>query len=288
MHENEYETWFLRARGMRLEHSLLYSSAGAGVATAPAHTEDHPEPHVHPTAVIDGSVRLGWGCVVGPFVSIAKGVSIGDDTVIEAGVYIGEDVSIGSSSLIQARAVIRERSRIGSRCVIHSGVVIGCDGFGYAKGEDGLPHKIPQVGHVVIGDEVVVGSHSTIDRATFGRTVVEDGTRIGCLSQVAHNATVGYESIIGDRVGICGSCKIGSHVEVGSSSGLVGHIQIGDGSKIAPATGVTKDLSPGSSVAGMIGLSLERHLERRAILNRLPELLKRLQHLGFNLEEDDL
>lgn len=273
---------------MRLENTLLYSTAGVGIAAAPVHNEDHPEPFVHPTAVIDNSVRLGWGCVIGPFVSIGKGTSIGDETVIEAGVFIGEDVCIGPFSLIQARAVIRERSRIGSHSVIHAGVVIGCDGFGYAKGEDGLPHKIPQVGHVEIGNDVVVGSHSTVDRATFGRTVIEDGVRIGCLSQVAHNAIVGHESMVGDRVGICGSCKIGAHVDVGSSSGLVGHINIGDGSKIAPATGVTKDLKPGTSVAGMTGIPVERHLERRAILDRLPQLLKRLQQLGIDLDKEEI
>ena len=243
-------TGFLHSRGIRLK-KYLAAGGGSAVAATPTREQEPRTPQIHITAGVDPSANLGWGVVVGPYATIGKCVTVGENTIIEAGSFIDRDVTIGSSTCIGTRSVIRECTTIGSRCTISPGVILGTDGFGYAKGEDGLPHKIPQVGHVVIGDNVRIGSLSTIDRATLGQTVLEDNVQLGCLSQIGHNAVVGKTTEVGDRVGICGSCKIGDGVNVGDSAGLVGHIRIGDKATISAGSGVTKDLDESAAVAGM-------------------------------------
>ncbi len=257
---------------------------GAGLATVHQLTEGQHDIVVHPSAVIHPSATLSSGCKVGPFVTIGERVCIEANSQIGAGTYIGDDTVIGSDTYIGTRVVIRNNTKIGSRCRIRDSAVIGCDGFGYAQSENGLPYKIPQIGHVEIGDDVFVGTLSTIDRATLGKTVIADGAHVGCLTQIGHNANVGQKSEIGDRVGICGSCKLEDEVNVGDSSGLVGHIRIGKGSVIATGSGVTKDLKPKSSVAGMIAMDVERWQERRAIIERLPQIWERVRKLGIQDE----
>lgn len=265
----------------------LAAGGGSAVAAAPTREQKPRTPQIHITAVVDPTANLGWGVVIGPYVTVGKCVSVGDDTVIETGSFVDHDVTIGANTYIGTRSVIRERTTIGSRCSIAPGVILGTDGFGYAKGEDGLPHKIPQIGHVVIGDDVKIGSLSTIDRATLGQTILEDNVQLGCLSQIGHNAIVGKTTEVGDRVGICGSCKIGAGVSVGDSAGLVGHIRIGDKATIRAGSGVTKDLDESAAVAGMTGLPMKRYQERQAMLERLPHIWRKLRNLGL-IEEAEL
>ncbi|MFZ0917997.1 MAG: UDP-3-O-(3-hydroxymyristoyl)glucosamine N-acyltransferase, partial [Candidatus Udaeobacter sp.] len=184
-------------------------------------------PGIHPTAVIDPSAQLGQRVSIQPHAVIEAGARIGDDTIIGAGCYIGHETTIGSSCLIYPRVTIRERSRIGSRVIIHSGAVIGADGFGFEM-VDGRQQKIQQLGIVQIDDHVEIGANTTIDRARFGRTWIQEGAKIDNLVQVAHNVIIGKNTVIAAQTGIAGSVQIGQRVLIGGQVGIIGHIEIGD------------------------------------------------------------
>src|SRR6266700_5438088 len=185
-------------------------------------------PGIHPTAVIDPSAQLGQRVSIQPHVVIEAGARIGDDTIIGAGGYIGHETTIGSSCLIYPRVTIRERSRIGSRVIIHSGAVIGADGFCFEM-VDGRQQKMQQLGFVQIDDDVEIGANTTIDRARFGRTWIQEGVKIDNLVQIAHNVVVGKNSIIVAQTGISGSTRVGEKVMIGGQAGIIGHIEIGAG-----------------------------------------------------------
>ena len=202
-------------------------------------------PGIHPSAVIDSSVGLGKEVSIQPCAVIERGVSIGDRTVIGAGSYIGHESVIGADCRIYANVTIRERTRIGSSVIIHSGAVIGADGFGFEMVE-GRQEKVPQLGIVQIDNDVEIGANTTIDRARFGRTWIQQGAKIDNLVQVAHNVVVGPGSILVAQVGIAGSSRIGTGVILAGQAGVVGHVEVGDHNVIGAQTGVTKDLPAGS------------------------------------------
>ncbi len=234
---------------------------------------------VHPSCVIDPSVRIGEGVVMHANAVIAHGVSIGAGTVIHAGCYIGEDCVLGSGTVLYQFVTLREKTQVGNGVVIESGVVIGSDGFGYAKQDDGVNFKVPQVGYVVIEDGVHVGANTTIDRATLGRTVIGKNARIGNLVQVGHNVEVGENSAVGDSVGICGSCMIGDHVSIGHGVGMVGHIRIGDHADVANGSGISKDVSDGAKMTGIPAMEEDVHSLYNDYIAKLPEFASRLKTL---------
>lgn len=201
-------------------------------------------PGIHSTAIVDPTVEIGKEVSIQPYVVIESGASIGDHSVIGAGTYIGHGTSVGSDCMIYPRVTIRERTRIGSRVVIHSGAVIGADGFGFEPAE-GKYEKVPQVGIVQIDDDVEIGANTTIDRARFGRTWIQQGAKIDNLVQVAHNVVVGKNSVIAGQAGIAGSVRIGERVMIGGQAGITGHIEIGDGTAIGAQSGVSKNVSGG-------------------------------------------
>ncbi|HEU0274563.1 MAG TPA: UDP-3-O-(3-hydroxymyristoyl)glucosamine N-acyltransferase [Candidatus Udaeobacter sp.] len=201
-------------------------------------------PGIHPSAIVGTGVRLGERVSVQPHVVIEDGSEIGDDTIICAGSYIGHETTVGSKCLIYPRVTVRERSRIGSRVIIHSGAVIGADGFGFEM-VDGRHEKIQQLGIVQIDDDVEIGANTTVDRARFGRTWIQEGVKIDNLVQIAHNVTIGKNSVIVAQTGISGSTRVGERVTMAGQVGIVGHVEIGDGTIIAAQSGVPKSISGG-------------------------------------------
>jgi UDP-3-O-[3-hydroxymyristoyl] glucosamine N-acyltransferase len=202
-------------------------------------------PGIHPTAIVDHSARLGTRVSIQPYAVIEAGVRIGDDTVIGAGTYIGHETVVGRNCVIYPRVTVRERTQIGDRVVIHSGAVIGADGFGFEPTQARY-EKVPQVGIVQIDDDVEIGANTTIDRARFGRTWIQEGAKIDNLVQVAHNVVIGKHTIIAAQTGIAGSVRIGQQVLIGGQAGIIGHIEIGDNTAIGAQSGVSKNISGGA------------------------------------------
>src|SRR5919198_5000222 len=201
-------------------------------------------PGVHPSAIVGSSVRLGERASIQPHAVIEEGSKVGDDTIIGAGSYIGHEAIIGSGCLIYPLVAIRERSRIGSRVIIHSGAVIGADGFGFEV-VDGRQQKIQQLGIVQIDDDVEIGANTTVDRARFGRTWIQQGVKIDNLVQIAHNVIIGKNSVIVAQTGLSGSTRVGERVTMAGQGGVAGHLEIADGTIIAAKSGIAKSLPVG-------------------------------------------
>ncbi|MEI8340890.1 MAG: UDP-3-O-(3-hydroxymyristoyl)glucosamine N-acyltransferase [Verrucomicrobiota bacterium] len=242
-------------------------------------------PGIHPTAVIGENVTLGDNVSVQPYAVIEMGVKIGAGTVIGAHAFIGQDATLGENCIISPNAIIRDRSLLGNRVMIQSGAVIGGDGFGY-EFENGRYVKIPQIGIVQIDDDVEIGSNTTIDRARFGRTWIQEGTKIDNLVMIAHNVTVGKHSILVSQVGISGSTRLGNYVTLAGQVGLVGHIQIGDKVVVGAKSGVNKSISAGEMYFGIPALPGKEFKERIAYTNRLKKLFERVKKLEQVLGSD--
>jgi UDP-3-O-[3-hydroxymyristoyl] glucosamine N-acyltransferase len=239
---------------------------------------------IHPTAIIGKDVKLGRDVAIGPYAIIDDDAAIGDKTIIYGGCYIGRHSKIGSDTLIYPHVSIRERISIGNRVIIHSGTVIGSDGFGFATVK-GLHHKIPQMGTVVVEDDVEIGANVTIDRARFDKTVIGKGTKIDNLVQIAHNVIIGENSIIVAQAGISGSTVIGNNVMLAGQAGLVGHITIGDGAIVAAQAGVTKSIPANTKVSGYPAKPHETAKKVNAYLQRLPQLAEKVKELQHKIEE---
>ncbi|MFH0738390.1 MAG: UDP-3-O-(3-hydroxymyristoyl)glucosamine N-acyltransferase [Candidatus Omnitrophota bacterium] len=243
----------------------------------------HPK-GIHPSAILGKDVSLGKDVAVGAYTVIEDNVAIGDKSIIYGGCYIGHHTKIGSDTLIYPNVSIRERLLIGSRVVIHSGTVIGSDGFGFVNIE-GLNQRIPQIGTVVIEDDVEIGSNVTIDRARFDKTIIGSGTKIDNLVQIAHNVVVGANSIIIAQAGISGSTTIGKGVTIAGQAGLVGHINIGDGAVLAAQAGVTKSVPPNTIVSGYPAKPHEVAKQVNACVQSLPRLYNTVAGLKKKIEE---
>ncbi len=244
---------------------------------------DHPE-GLHETAIIGQGVRLGKDVSIGAYVVIEKNVEIGDGSVIYAGSYIGHNTKIGKDCLIYPNVSIREKIQIGDRVIIHSGTVIGSDGFGFATVK-GVHHRIPQIGTVVIEDDVEIGANVTIDRARFDKTFIGKGTKIDNLVQIAHNVVIGENSIIVSQAGISGSTTVGSGVILAGQAGIVGHISIGDGAVVAAQAGVTKSVPANTKVSGYPAKPHSIAKRVNACVQRLPDMRKTLEKLVKRVEE---
>src|SRR5216110_902151 len=236
---------------------------------------------VHSSAIVDPSVQLGERVSIQPHAVIEAGARIGDCTVIGAGTYIGHETVIGPACLIYPRVTIRERTRIGSGVIIHSGTVIGADGFGFEV-VDGRQEKIQQLGIVQIDDDVEIGANTTIDRARFGRTWIQEGVKIDNLVQVAHNVVIGKHSVIAAQVGISGSVRIGERVSLAGQVGIVGHATIGDGSMVAAQSGVSKNI-PGGVWFGYPAVPFEEAKRQIAWVRRLGKLVARVKDIERKL-----
>ncbi|MCX7972939.1 MAG: UDP-3-O-(3-hydroxymyristoyl)glucosamine N-acyltransferase [Candidatus Aminicenantes bacterium] len=247
--------------------------------------EVKPTPVISPAAWIAASAQIGPEVSVGPGCVIGERVKIGARTVIHPLVVIYSDVEIGEDCLIHSHVAIREKTIIGNRVIIHNGVVIGSDGFGYVQLEKGEHRKIPQLGRVIIEDEVEIGANTAIDRATLGETRIGRGTKIDNLVQIAHNVKIGANSILAGQVGIAGSTRIGQRVVMGGQVGIADHVDIGDGVLIAAKSGVMRDLPPGAFVAGIPSLDIKEWRKICVLLPRLAETFKEIKELKERIEE---
>src|SRR5579872_103374 len=229
---------------------------------------------VHPTAVVHESARIGKNAHIGPYVVIGENVEIGADAVLLAHVVIYPGVKIGDNFFAHARATVRENCRIGNNVLLQNGVVIGADGFGFAKTAEGRWHKIPQPAPVIIEDDVEVQANSCIDRASVGETHIGRGVKVDNLVQVGHGSHVGEDALLCAQVGLAGSSEIGNRVILTGQVGVVGHCKVGDNAIVTPQSGVAGDIPAGALVSGAPAVDHKLWLKYSAILPRLPEIAR--------------
>lgn len=229
---------------------------------------------------IDATAKIGDGIFIGAFAYIGERAIIGDGTKIYPGAYLGKDVIVGENSTIHPGVKIYHDCVVGKNVVIHAGAVVGGDGFGFAPQADGTFRKVPQIGNVIIEDNVEIGANTTIDRGTIGSTLIRAGAKLDNLLQIAHNVEIGSNSVIAAQAGISGSTKVGKNVMIGGQAGIVGHLQIADGSKINAQSGVSKSIkTPNSAVTGSPAYDYTASLRSQALSRKLPELEKRIKEL---------
>lgn len=234
-------------------------------------------PGVHATAVVHPSAKIGSGAHIGPYAVIGENVEIGEGAVLLAHVVIYSGVKIGRNFFAHAHSVVRENCRIGNNVLLQNGVVIGGDGFGFAKTAEGKWHKIPQPAPVVIEDDVEVQSNSCIDRASVGETHVGRGVKIDNLVQIGHGAKIGHDALLAAQVGIAGSTEIGNRVILTGQVGVVGHVKVGDAAIVTPQSGVAQDIPAGALVSGAPAVDHKAWLKYSAILPRLPEIVRAIK-----------
>jgi UDP-3-O-[3-hydroxymyristoyl] glucosamine N-acyltransferase len=237
-------------------------------------------------AFIDATAKIGDNVFIGAFTYIGENVMIANGSKVYPNVFIGNNTVIGENAMLHPGVKIYHNCVLGKNVVVHAGTVIGGDGFGFAPLPDGTYKKIPQIGNVIIEDDVEIGSNSTIDRATIGSTIIKAGAKLDNLLQIAHNVEVGNNAIIAAQTGISGSTKIGNNVMIGGQAGIVGHIQIADGSKINAQSGVSKSIkTPNTTVTGSPAYDYTSALRSQAVARRLPELEKRILELEKIIQE---
>jgi UDP-3-O-[3-hydroxymyristoyl] glucosamine N-acyltransferase len=257
--KNPYFAW---AKAVELFHSPLRYAPG-----------------VHPTAVVDPTATIGKKAHIGPYVVIDEGVEIGDDAIILAHVVIYRGARIGNQFFAHAHAVVREFCRVGDNVVLQNGVVVGCDGFGFAKDDSGHWYKIMQSGNTVIESDVEVQANSCIDRASVGATRIGRGTKVDNLVQVGHGCAVGEDALLCGQVGLAGSTDIGNKVILAGQVGVAGHCKIGDGAVVTAQSGIPHDVAEGVTVSGYPAIDNRLWLRCSAVYQRLPEIAKAVQEL---------
>lgn len=248
------------------------------------HPVESPPAGVHPTASVADGVSLGEGASIGPMVSVGAGSSIGERSVVSAGCVLGQGVEIGGDCVLHPRVVVEDGCRLGDRCIVHSGTVIGSDGFGFAT-VDGSHHKVPQVGIVVLEDDVELGANVCVDRAALGETRIGRGTKVDNLVQIAHNVQVGEHCLLVAQVGISGSTTIGHHSVFAGQAGCSGHLKIGSGVVMAAKAAAYKDVPDGATMAGAPARPHREWLKANANLQRLDGLRKKVKDLEKRIAE---
>ncbi|MFL2614296.1 MAG: UDP-3-O-(3-hydroxymyristoyl)glucosamine N-acyltransferase, partial [Candidatus Marisimplicoccus sp.] len=225
---------------------------------------------------VDKSSKISDSSFIGSFSTVGENSIIGEKCIIENQVFIGNNVKIGKGCLIYPGVKILDDTIIGQNCIIHSSTTIGSDGFGFAPNDDGSYKKIPQTGNVVIGDNVEIGSNSTIDRATLGSTIISNGVKLDNQIQVAHNVEIGENTAIAAQSGVAGSTKIGKNCMIGGQVGIIGHIKIGDNVKIQAQAGVTSNIESNSRVTGTPAISYMNYNKSYVHFKNLPEIVKKI------------
>lgn len=248
------------------------------------YTEPHPALGVLPGAYVDETSTIGAGATVYPGASVGRSTVIGERTVIYPGAVLYEGVVVGSDCVIHANAVIRERCRLGNGCILQPGAVVGSDGFGYAPDGTGY-YRIPQIGIVILADEVEIGANSCVDRAAVEATVIRRGTKLDNLVQIAHNCKIGEDCMIVAQVGIAGSTTIGNHVTLAGQVGVGGHISIGDNVLVGAQSGVASSLPANGSYSGTPTIPHKEWLKSSMVTPRLPEMKKTISSLEKRIAE---
>ena len=239
---------------------------------------NHP-PGIHPTAFVDPSAEVASSAYVGPNAVVMETAVIGESAIIEAQAYVGPGASVGAFSRLHPGVKLLAASEVGKHVNIHSGAVIGSDGFGFAPDTDGVRHKIPQVGKVVISDHVEIGANTTIDRATLGETRIGAGTKIDNLVQIAHNVILGEHCVMASQAGIAGSTTVGKHVIMGAQAGVTGHISICDKTMLAARAGVISSIDTPAVYAGSPSMPHRAWLKFKAHREKIPEMRRAISKI---------
>ncbi|MHC4990940.1 MAG: UDP-3-O-(3-hydroxymyristoyl)glucosamine N-acyltransferase [Planctomycetota bacterium] len=248
----------------------------------------HPAPPrpvgVSPDARLASTVRLGRDVAVGPFAVVERDVSLGDAVVVGAGAVVGAGSVIGAETELKPRVVVYPGTRIGERCLVHAGVVLGGDGYGFAT-SGGVHHKVPQVGGLIIGDDVEIGANTTVDRGALDDTRIGSGTKLDNLVMIAHGVQLGEAALMAAQTGISGSTRVGRATMWGGQSGAAGHLEIADGSVIASKSAVYGDIRKGAFVAGIPAVDHRSWKRSQAIVGRLPQMRRMLRDIERRLGE---
>lgn len=241
--------------------------------------EAPPVPSVHESAVIDETATIGEGCEIGANVVIGRNCRIGDRVRIFPNVTVYDGVSIGSGSVLHSGVSVRENCEIGERCIVHNNTTIGSDGFGYAKDEEKRWLKIPQVGRVVLEDDVEIGANTAIDCASVGETRIKRGAKIDNLVQIGHSCTVDEDALICSQTGLAGSSVIGKRVVLAGQVGIAGHLKVGDDAVLTAKSATSHDVEPGKIISGIPGFDNKDWLRATAAYRKLGEIVQRLRGL---------
>ncbi|PPK88897.1 UDP-3-O-[3-hydroxymyristoyl] glucosamine N-acyltransferase [Neolewinella xylanilytica] len=237
-------------------------------------------------AAVDATARLGERVRIGKFTVVSEKAFIGAGTVVLDQVFIGPNVRIGNNCTIYPGARILRDCVVGNNCILHANVVIGADGFGFLPDGEGNNQKVPQVGNVVLEDEVEIGSNTTVDRATMGSTVIRRGVKLDNLIQIGHNVEIGRNTVIAAQAGVAGSTKIGANCRIGGQVGFAGHLTIADGTNIQAQSGIARHIKePGQALAGSPAFGYRDWIKSSIVFSRLPELYKRVAQLEKILEK---
>jgi UDP-3-O-[3-hydroxymyristoyl] glucosamine N-acyltransferase len=242
-------------------------------------------PKIEQPSFVAESATLGENIYLGAFAYIGEYTKIGANVKIYPNSYIGDNVAIGDNCVIHPGVSIYADCKIGNHCIIHSGVIIGADGFGFVPDENGAYQKVPQIGNVILEDNVEVGSNSTIDRATLGSTIIRKGVKIDNLCQIAHNVEVGENTAMAAQVGIAGSAKIGKSVMIGGQAGIAGHLHIADESKIVAQSGIPSSIKKADTIMGSPGINIDDFKKSYFGFRKLPFILNKIQEFDQKFKE---
>jgi len=243
------------------------------------------QPKIETHSFISENAKIGKEIYLGAFSYISDYATIGDNVIIYPNVFIGDNVTIGNNCTIHPGASIYNDCVLGDNCIIHAGTIIGSDGFGFAPNENGEYSKIPQIGNVILENNVEIGSNCTIDRATMGSTIIRSGVKLDNLIQVAHNVEIGKNTVMASQVGVAGSTKIGENVQIGGQAGISGHITIASGTRIVAQSGIPNTIKKADTLMGSPGIPLEDFKKSYFGFRKLPQILKRLQEVESKIKE---
>ncbi|MEE4198648.1 MAG: UDP-3-O-(3-hydroxymyristoyl)glucosamine N-acyltransferase [Bacteroidales bacterium] len=237
-------------------------------------------------AFIEESARIGKDVYIAPFVYIGENVVVEDEVKLYPHVFLGDHVTVKKNSILNTGVKVYHECVVGANCILHAGAVIGSDGFGFAPDENNVYRKIPQLGNVIVEDDVEIGSNTTIDRATMGSTIIKNGAKLDNLNQIGHNVVVGENTVMAAQSGVAGSTKIGRDCQFGGQSGVAPHIQIADGVRAAPQSGIPNTIkTPGSIVMGTPAYNIRDFQKSFIVYKQLPDLWKRVQELENELKK---
>jgi UDP-3-O-[3-hydroxymyristoyl] glucosamine N-acyltransferase len=240
---------------------------------------------VHPTAIIEESATVGSDVYIGPYAYVGANCTIGNGTAIYPHVYIGDNSIVGNNCILNHRVTIYHDCKVGNGCIIHAGSVIGSDGFGFAPQSQAEFKKIPQLGNVILEDNVEIGANVTIDRATMGSTVIRKGVKLDNLIQVGHNVEIGENTVMAALTGISGSTRIGKNCMFGGQVGIAGHIRIADGTKIGAQAGILGDVkAENTAIIGSPAIDIRQFMKSSVIFKRLPELNEKVNRIEKELD----
>ncbi|MEP6715763.1 MAG: UDP-3-O-(3-hydroxymyristoyl)glucosamine N-acyltransferase [Terriglobia bacterium] len=245
----------------------------------------HPAPGIHPSAAIASTALIGDGASIGAFVAVGENVTIGRNTILHPHVVVYEGARIGEDAVLHSHAVVREFCQVGNRVILQNGVVVGGDGFGFAKRADGSHHKIPQSGITVIEDDVEIQSLTSVDRATVGETRVKRGAKVDSLVQIGHACVVGEDNIICSQTGLAGSSILEKNVLLAGQVGVSGHLTIHEGAIVYAQSGIGGDVAPHTRVSGSPAFSASEWLRAATAFAKLPEILRTVRELKRKIEE---